>query len=205
MKIATLIIAAICAYLIGGWNPAIEFSKRIYHKDIRTVGSGNAGFTNFKRAFGSKYAWIVFALDLTKAAIVVAVFSVLYWVQDGSFQLCAAITGAFAILGHSFPIWYGFKGGKGFTVYMSVIWFISWIAGLIAFAILAILLLTTRYMSVSTLSAITGSVIYLAVAQAAPPAVILICAAEVVFIIARHHANLVRLFKGTESKTNIFK
>ena len=64
MKIILCFIAAISGYLIGGINPAIVLSKAIYHKDIRTLGSKNPGFTNFKRVFGPKYAWFVFLLDI---------------------------------------------------------------------------------------------------------------------------------------------
>lgn len=204
MKIVILVLAAIAAYCVGGWNPAIEMSKRIYHKDIRTIGSGNPGFTNFKRAFGNKWAWWVFALDLFKAAVVVAIFSVLYkYVGGGSFQFGAAFTGLFAMLGHAFPAWYGFKGGKGFLVYMSIIWFIDWPAGIIAAVILVVLLLTTKFMSLSTMCAVTATVIWLLATQRASWVVIAICAAEVAFIIIRHKENIVRLAKGTESKFKI--
>lgn len=114
MKTLLYIAAAVCAYLVAGINPAIELSKRIYHKDIRTCGSGNPGFTNFKRTFGNKWAWWVLIFDLCKGAIVTAIFSHLFGYYLNNYQLGAAYTGLFALLGHSFPIWYRFKGGKGF-------------------------------------------------------------------------------------------
>ena len=141
MTILILCIAAVCAYLVSGLNPAIILSKSIYHKDIRECGSGNPGFTNLKRTFGNKWAWWVFVLDLGKAAAVVALFAFLYSRFGGDYQFGAAFTGLFAMAGHAFPVWYGFKGGKGFLVYMSIIWFVSWRAGLVAAAVLVVLLL----------------------------------------------------------------
>lgn len=199
MEVLLYITAAICAYLIAGLNPAIEFSKRIYHKDIRTCGSGNPGFTNFKRTFGNKLAWVVFALDLSKATIVVAVFAWLFDMLFGNYQLGAAYTGLFALLGHAHPVWYKFKGGKGFLVYMSVIWFIDWRAGLIALFVMLLLLLTTRYMSVSTVIAMLTCPVTLILTKASLP-VILLCAASVTYIAIRHKENFKRLINGTESK-----
>lgn len=106
--------AAICAYLVAGWNPSITFSKAVYKKDIRTKGSGNPGFTNFKRCFGNKLAWIVFILDVSKATIVCIIFANLFERELGMYQLGAVYTGIFAVLGHVYPVWYSFKGGKGF-------------------------------------------------------------------------------------------
>ena len=93
MTVLLCIMAAVCAYLIAGINPAIEFSKRIYHSDIRTCGSGNPGFTNFKRTFGNKWAWWVLAFDLAKGAVVTALFAYLFEHHLGQYQLGAAYTG----------------------------------------------------------------------------------------------------------------
>ena len=68
------LLSGLCAYLLGGVNPAIVLSKLLYHQDIRTQGSKNPGFTNFKRVYGNRYAWFVLALDLSKAAILCCIF-----------------------------------------------------------------------------------------------------------------------------------
>ncbi|MGM9646816.1 MAG: glycerol-3-phosphate acyltransferase [Eubacteriales bacterium] len=196
------IAAAVCAYLVAGINPAIEFSKRIYHRDIRTCGSGNPGFTNFKRTFGNKYAWWVLALDLSKAAIVVALFAWLFELCLGKYQLGAAYTGLFALLGHAYPVWYTFKGGKGFLVYLSVVWFIDWRAGLVALGVMLLLLAITQYMSLSTVAALLTCPITLAV-RSAPISVILLCAASVGYIAYRHKENFKRLIRGTENKFSL--
>ncbi|MBC8542099.1 glycerol-3-phosphate acyltransferase [Bianquea renquensis] len=199
MEMLLYIASAVCAYLIAGINPAIEFSKRVYHRDIRSCGSGNPGFTNFKRTFGNKWAWWVLLLDLSKAAIVTAVFAWLFGLYLDSYQFGAAYTGFFALLGHAYPVWYKFKGGKGFLVYMSVIWFIDWRAGLVALGIMLVLLAITRYMSLSTVTAMLSCPITLAVRNA-PASVILLCTVSVLYIAFRHKENFKRLIKGAESK-----
>ena len=115
-QIILLICAAVVPYLVCGINPAILLSSLMYHKDIRTLGSKNPGFTNFKRVFGGKYAWLVFTLDIGKAALVCALSGIAFSSQFGLFQLGAAYAGFFAMLGHCYPVWYGFNGGKGFLV-----------------------------------------------------------------------------------------
>ncbi len=202
MNIIIYIAAAVTAYLIAGINPAIEFSKRIYHKDIRECGSGNAGFTNFKRTFGDKWAWWVLVLDLSKAAVVVAIFAALFGHFMGEYQLGAAYTGLFAMLGHAYPLWYKFKGGKGFLVYMSVVWFIDWRAGVIALAVMLVLLLTTKYMSLSTVAAMLTCPIVL-ICFGAGWVTVAMCAASVLFMAWRHRENFKRLIAGTESKFSL--
>lgn len=93
MKGLIFTLAALSAYLVSGWNPSITFSKLIYKKDIRTCGSKNPGFTNFRRCFGDKFAWYVFVLDLFKAAAVVAVFAFLLSKYGVDHQFAAAFTG----------------------------------------------------------------------------------------------------------------
>ena len=199
MKIALFIISAVVAYFITGLNPAIILSKIVYHKDIRTCGSGNPGFTNFKRTFGGAWAWVVMAVDLLKAAVVVAVFALLFNAYTGYFQLGAAYTGLFCMLGHSFPIWYKFKGGKGFLVYMSLLLFVDWRAWLVACAVLAAFIFTIKYMSLSSMCSVASSVVVLFFTDAHPGAIIA-CAAMALFIIVRHHENINRLIHGTERK-----
>lgn len=204
MTIFLYILAAICGYIIAGMNPAITISKAIYHKDIRECGSGNPGFTNFKRTFGNKWAWWVLVLDLSKAAVVVGLFAWLLSGQGVDFQLGAAYTGIFCMLGHAFPFQFQFKGGKGFLVCLSTMFVIDWRVGLIATGIMVVLLLTTKYMSLSTTLAMLICPILLIPFDASIP-VILMATFCAVFMAVRHKENFKRLKNGKESKFNIFK
>ncbi len=198
MKVLLFILAAVCAYLICGINPAILLSKLVYHEDIREKGSGNPGFTNFKRCYGN-LGWVVLFLDLFKGALVSLLFGWLMSKQGIDRQFAIAYTGLFALLGHSFPIWYQFKGGKGFLVYLAVVYVIDWRVGLIATVIMVVLLLTTKYMSLSTVVAMLTCPIQLALFGASARVVIL-CAICVIYIAVRHKENFKRLREGTESK-----
>lgn len=199
MSVLLYILAAVCGYLIAGLNPAIAMSKAIYHQDIRECGSGNPGFTNFKRTFGNKWAWWVLVLDLSKAAVVVGLFAWLLSRQGVDFQFGAAYTGIFCMLGHAFPLQYKFKGGKGFLVCLSTMYVIDWRVGLIATGIMVVLLLVTKYMSLSTTLAMLLCPILLIPFGASVP-VILMALACAVFMAVRHNENFKRLIKGTESK-----
>jgi len=198
MEILLYLAAAVTAYLVSGWNPAITFSKHIYHKDIRLCGSGNAGFTNFRRTFGDRWAWWVLLFDLTKAAAVTLLFANL----SENYAYCAAFTGIFALLGHSFPVWYNFRGGKGFLVTLSVMCVIDWRVGLAATVTMVILLLTTKYMSVSTVTALLVCPILMFILHTDIP-VILMSAGMVLFVALRHRENFKRLRAGTESKFSL--
>ena len=204
MKALAYIISAVFAYFVSGLNPAIIMSKAIYKKDIRTCGSGNPGFTNFKRVFGNKYAWFVFVLDILKGAVISVVARLLFRAYVGSWALGVAYAGLFAMLGHAFPIYYGFKGGKGFLVCLSTVWFIDWRAGAIATAVLVIMLPLTKYMSLSTMSALVAGAVAVA-AFGGGLAVSIMYAVCVLFVIVRHKQNIVRLVQGTESKFSFGK
>lgn len=204
MTVLLFFSAALCAWLLGAWNPAITLSRRIYHRDIRTCGSGNPGFTNFKRSFGNRWAWWVFALDLSKAALVVALFAALFERQLGMRALGAAYTGLFAMLGHVWPVWYGFHGGKGFLVSLSTLWVLDWRAGLAATAVMVVLLLATRYMSVATVTSMLLSPLLLALLRTPLPATA-IMAAMVLLLAVRHRENFRRLREGTENRFHLKK
>ena len=201
MKILLFVLGALVPYLIAAVNPAIFLSKVIYHKDIRTLGSGNPGFTNFKRNFGN-LAWVVLAFDLFKGAVCALLFGALFYHLVGHEwgQLGAAYAGAFAMLGHAFPVWYRFKGGKGFLVLMSIIFCVDWRAGLVAFAVLCLFLFTLHYMSLATMIAVVCAPISLFIWKCDSPWVIVLLALSALFMIVRHKENIVRLFRGTEHK-----
>ncbi len=197
-----LIVCAACSYLVGGVNPAIVLSTLIYHQDIRTLGSKNPGFTNFKRVYGNRYAWFVFALDILKAVILCVLFCPLFELCEKTYAFGAAYTGLYAMLGHAFPIWYRFKGGKGFLVGAAAIWFIDWRAALIVFAVWGLLLAATKYMSLSVICAATACPFVLAL-LGNPVDVCALCAAACVLLIVRHRENIVRLLNKTESRFHL--
>lgn len=193
-------MTAAVSYLVAGINPAIVLSKLVYKKDIRDFGSGNPGFTNFKRTFGGKLAGLVMFLDLFKSILLCTLSGLLFGHFCGMFHLGAAVSTCFSILGHSFPVWYGFKGGKGFLVMAASIWFMDWRAGMISLAILCALLFTTHYMSLSTVCAVLSAPISILVFGYQSIWIPILAAACALFIAVRHHENFKRLFTGTERK-----
>ncbi len=207
MKIMAFVfyaLAAVVPYLIAGLNPAILLSKTIYHQDIRTQGSKNPGFTNFKRVYGWKFAWLVFLLDLCKGILACVFAGCIFRYAWENFQLGAAYGALFAMLGHAYPVWYRFKGGKTVMVWLSSIWFVDWRAGLIAVGVFLLLLFTVKIMSLSSISAGIAFVIALGFLGTSHAAVLPICAVSVLLLIWRHKANIERLLAGTESKFNLF-
>ena len=203
LTFAMFALAALCGYLISGINPAIILSKAIYGKDIRTLGSKNPGFTNFKRNFGMKWAIVVMILDLLKSALPAVAFGIVFDKLWGEWMLGVTFTCLFSMLGHAFPVWYGFRGGKGFLVCLSAMWAADWRVGLTATAIMVILLLVTEYMSVSTTIAMLFCPFVIWLCGGGHPEIIL-SAASVLFMAFRHKENFVRLANGTESKFQLY-
>ncbi len=203
VKIIVAVACAVGSYLVCGLNPAIILSRRIYGEDIRNSGSGNAGFSNFKRVYGSKYAWWVFVLDLAKSALLPAISGLLFMLTGMGWINGVWVSGVFCLLGHAYPVWYGFHGGKGFLTVLAMAFMLDWRCGLLAFAVMTVLLLTVKIMSVSTLSGLLAGAILLWFICPSLPAKIAFTAC-VVFVWARHHENINRLFHGKESRFNIF-
>lgn len=222
MDIFLFIAAAVSGYLVCGINPAIVLSKLIYKTDIRTLGSGNAGFTNFKRNFGHKWAWWVMAFDLFKAAFVIAIFAVLFGFFSKlgdpavnfdavAFRFGAAYTGFFCVIGHSFPAYYKFRGGKGFLVTLSLVWFMDWRVGLLALGVFLVLLFTVHIMSLSSIVSMLLCPIVLVVEHSISGtwtgleiAAVSVYAGVVILMALRHSENIVRIFTGTEKKFYLF-
>lgn len=203
MKILIFFIAAAGGYLIGGVNPAIIISRAMYRVDVRRFGSHNPGFTNFMRIFGNKHAYTVFIIDFLKSALAAALFAWAFLRLWDSWQLGAAYTSIFTLLGHAYPVWYNFMGGKGVSVLFASFWIVDWRAAVVMLVIFLIVIAVTRYMSLSVMIASVFGPITLAAAGTEHPAVLPIMAACVLFLIWRHRENIGRLRHGTESKFSL--
>ncbi len=203
MKIWLFFAAAAAGYLLGSVNPAIILSKIIYRADVRRFGSHNPGFTNFKRVFGDQHAYTVFFFDFAKAAILCGVFGALFRNAFGLYHTGAAFVTIFTLLGHAYPIWYDFRGGKGVAVMFGSIWFIDWRAAVAVFVLFLILMACTRYMSLSVIIASCAGPIAMLMGGYETLAELLMVIACVAFMILRHRENILRLKNGTESRFSL--
>ncbi|MBQ1452362.1 MAG: glycerol-3-phosphate acyltransferase [Ruminococcus sp.] len=198
-----LVIALLC-YVAGGINGAIIMSKLLYHEDIRKSGSNNPGFTNFKRVYGlNAAAWSVLLIDILKTALPVFLSAVFMSFRYDMWQFGAQFAGLFCMLGHCFPVWYGFKGGKAFIAGFATIWFVDWRMTLIAMAIFFLLLFTLKYMSVASCTAALSCPISLFYLGYSDVWVEVMAVAAAALVIVRHYPNFVKLVHGTESKFSL--
>ena len=204
MMIAILCVSAVVSYLLGGLNGAIILSKLVYKQDIRDFGSNNPGFTNFKRTYGNGFVtWLVLIFDILKTALPVFLTALIMWQMFDKWQFGAQFSGMFCMIGHCFPVWYKFKGGKAFLAGFATIWFVDWRMTLIAMAVFFTLLFTLKYMSVASCSAAAVCPIALALLGPASIGVELMAIACALLVILRHIPNFKKLANGTESKFSL--
>ena len=189
------------AYLLGGINGAIILSKLVYKEDIRQLGSKNPGFTNFKRLHGFAPAtFAVMAIDICKTVLPVLLAKLVMQHTYGAGELAAAFALLGCMIGHAFPVWYDFKGGKAVMTFLAGVWFVDWRAGLVCFAIFVVILFTIRFMSVASMSFAVLFPVALFVLGCRNPITLAIMAVAGILVVVRHHQNIKRLREGTESK-----
>lgn len=155
LKILLVILAAVLGYCIGSINFALVVSKLGYGKDVRDFGSGNAGMTNVLRTFGKLPAFFTLLGDFSKGMIAILIGRLLFlWAfGPGNFPFGDAIVGLCALLGHVFPVYYGFKGGKGILVTAGVMLMIDWLVFCIVLGVFLLFFVCTRIISVGSLAA----------------------------------------------------
>jgi glycerol-3-phosphate acyltransferase PlsY len=204
-----LIAGCVVAYLMGSFSSAVWIGKWFYNTDVRTQGSGNAGATNTFRVLGTKAAIIVMILDIVKAWGAVMLAHAFSGNQLTANQLIdyKIIMGAAAVLGHVFPVFTGFKGGKGVASLVGVILALySPYIILIVVAWFAMILAITRYVS---LASITGSIVFAILAifvfHEQNTYLVVLAALIAVFVPITHHQNIKRLLKGAENKLSFRK
>jgi len=211
-------VFAIIGYLIGSVNFSVLISKLKYHDDVREHGSHNAGATNMLRSYSVKDGVVVMLLDMLKA-----VFTVML-TQAFIGERAACVAGLFCIVGHCWPVYYKFKGGKGVASALGMVLAIEPFTALVCMLVFVIIVVGTKYISLGSISAAMFVPIFvdslypythmiqteiegkMGVAGIRPDAFIIIPMVTMTFIIVfKHRANIQRLIKGEENKFSLKK
>ena len=216
VMILALVGVLAAAYLLGSVNSAIIVSRVFFGEDVRTKGSGNAGTTNVLRNYGKKAALFTLLGDMLKTAL--AIFIAGFVFGFGYFRLCSVsdpcyIAGLFSVIGHIFPVYYKFRGGKGVLSTATMVLILSPIVALILILAFAAIVSFTKFVS---LGSVTGAVLYPVVLNGyilvmtdsmARPSPFMIAAAIMlaILIVWCHRANLGRISRGEENKLSFSK
>ena len=209
MIVLVVVAVAVIAYFFGCFNGAVIVSKYILRNDVRTHGSGNAGLTNFYRTFGGPLTLAVILTDVLKAVIAILLGQWLFslvippldwqaiWPVLGKYW-----AGTFCLLGHMFPIMFGFKGGKGILSGGTVAIMMDWRIALVVWGGFIVLAAITKWVSLGSIWA--GASFPFASWFVYQDVVILVIAVFIGgLVVWKHRGNLVRILKGTESKFSL--
>jgi acyl phosphate:glycerol-3-phosphate acyltransferase len=199
--LVTLALAAVGGYLLGSIPFGVILTRLVTGEDVRSIGSGNIGATNVLRTGRKDLAFATLILDAGKGAAAYLVAQALF----PGVPALAAIAGGAAFFGHLFPVWLGFKGGKGVATFFGLLLAAAWPLGLMAGAAWLIVAALFRMSSLAALVAAAAAPVFalLPLPLMSLPAsgpVLALAAATAVLIWIRHHENVARLLKGTEPR-----
>lgn len=200
------ILVSIIAYFIGSISFSVIFSRKFAGFDVRDKGSKNAGTTNVLRMVGKKVAALTLVCDILKGviSIVIAITAGAIW-KDVDIEMLKYLAGFFAILGHTFPIFFEFRGGKGVATALGVLITLNWKIGLICLIFALILITFTKMVSFgSILSAILYPILILFMGNVKFGAVV-VSLLITLLVIFNHRENIKRIKNGTENKISLKK
>jgi glycerol-3-phosphate acyltransferase PlsY len=202
------IILIVFAYLIGSIPTSVWVSKHFFDIDIRDYGSGNAGATNTYRVLGAKWGTLVMIVDMVKAVIAVKLAFLLPGALENDVYLINLQLGLglAAVLGHIFPIWADFRGGKGVACLFGMVLGIQPNVALCCIGVFILVLYLTRFVSLSSILASIAFPVFILVIFNEPERLYRVFAITVaLLVLLSHQKNIGRLLKGVESKAPIFK
>ncbi len=214
MTIVKLFLVAVISYLLGSLNFGVILSRKLKKEDVRDRGSGNAGTTNMMRSYGKVYGFLTIAGDILKVMVaiwiafkIVPVYELKKLLDslDTNCVICLkSFAGLFAVIGHIFPCFFGFKGGKGVATSGGMVIFVNPKIALILLAVFGVNLVVTRYVS---LGSILMAVLYPVMMWFFYKDIVLVCIALVftLIVVIAHRDNIKRLLNGTESKISFGK
>ena len=207
---AAYIIVAIIAYLIGSVNFSVLISKKMAGFDVREKGSGNAGTTNMLRSIGKKAAAITLVCDILKGVVSIGIAIIVGNIAKNlNRELLLQIAGIAVVIGHTFPIFFGFKGGKGVATSLGVLLMSNWQIGLICLVFALVLMVLTRMVSLGSCgAAVLFPVLtlfinqhYTVLSEGKKGRVYLIYSVILAIIVLyNHRSNIKRILNGTENK-----
>ncbi len=196
MEINLIIIAILC-YLIGSVSFAYIFTKISGFGDVRNIGSGNVGATNVLRTGNKKLAFVVLLLDILKGFLPLIILKNYFSANSAEIIVCSIAS--LTILGHLFPIWLKFKGGKGVATYIGYSFAIDYIFGLIFIFSWLLIALIKKYSSLASIISLIILPLYMYVIQSNKDINLLLSLISTIIII-KHYPNILRLFNKTENK-----
>ena len=209
------IIMAIIAYLIGSVNFSVIISKKVAGFDVREKGSGNAGTTNMLRAVGKKAAAVTLICDVLKGVIAIGIAIILgNIVKDINRELLIQVAGIAVVLGHTFPVFFGFKGGKGVATSLGILLLSNWQIGLICLVFGIVLIILTRMVSLgSCAAAVLFPVLTLFINEhytvltdgKSGSTYFIYSVILAVIVLYNHRSNIKRILSGTENKISFKK
>lgn len=201
---AVYILTAVIAYAIGSVNFSIIFSKKFAGFDVREKGSGNAGTTNMLRSAGKGLAALTLVCDILKGVVAVLVaYGIGKIGANVKPEILIQLAGFFAVLGHTFPVYFGFKGGKGVATSLGILLLVNWQIGLICLVFALLVMAITRMVSLgSIMAAILFPVLTIFITEhyIISGNYIIFGIAMAILVIFNHRANLKRIYKGEENK-----
>ena len=209
---ATYIIIAVIAYAIGSINFSVLISKKIAGFDVREKGSGNAGSTNVLRAVGVKAAVITLICDILKGIVAILIAVLIGNIVGNTDRaLLVQIAGILVVIGHTFPVFFQFKGGKGVATSLGVLLITNWKIGLICLIFALVIIIITKMVSMGSMgAAILFPVLTIFIGDSfIVPATgfkyLIFSIILAVFVIFNHRENIKRIMNGTENKLSFKK
>jgi len=202
------ILLTLIAYLLGSVPTAVMVSRRFFNIDIREYGSGNAGATNVYRVMGSKWGTLVMIADMLKGVLAVQLALLLpdYEPEGMAFQNLQTLLGLAAVIGHIFPIWADFRGGKGVATIFGMVLGISPLTAVGCVTVFSLVLCLTRFVSLSSiLASISFPIFILVVFNVDNPLYRVFAITVALLVLLTHQKNIGRLLKGKEGKLPILK
>jgi len=196
---SVVILGCLIAYLLGSIPFSVWIGKTFYGIDVREHGSGNAGATNTLRVLGKKTGFIVLFLDSLKGFLAANVVSVLD--LDESLLLnYQMLFGMMAVIGHIYPIFAGFKGGKGIATLLGIVIAMSWKVSLVCMFCFVLTVWITRFISVGSMLTCILSPLFVLVIHGNEMVFIYFCIVVALMVVYTHKSNIKRLLNGTENK-----
>ena len=193
-------ITVLLGYFLGCLNGSVMVSHFIIRDDVRQHGSGNAGLTNFYRTYGAKYALCVILFDMGKTVIACLLGGFLLKNAMQNWTLGVLIGGLGCELGHMFPVFFGFKGGKGILSGGTLVWLLDWRVALIAWGLFAALWLATKYVSLGSVSAAVSMPVATWLFCGHSPVYTVLAVVIAGLVVWCHRENIQRLVRGEERK-----